>query len=41
MEVIEDHCNTETGKRLSDIEELQTYIAPMRHVQTVRTPHPK
>ena len=28
MEAIKDHCNTETGKRLSDTEELQTYIPP-------------
>ena len=41
MEAREDHCNTETGKRLSDTEELQTYIPPMTHLQTVGTPHPK
>ena len=32
MEAIENHCNTETGKRLSEPEELHTYIPPMSHV---------
>ena len=32
MEENEYHCNTETGQRLSDIEELQTYIPPMSHL---------
>ena len=32
MEAIENHCNTETGKRLRETEELQTYIPPMSHV---------
>ena len=32
MEVIENYCNTETGPRLSDTEELYTYIHPMPHV---------
>ena len=41
MEAIENHCNTETGKRLSDTDELQTYIPPMSHVYTVQTSHPK
>ena len=27
-----NHCNTETGKRLSDTEELHTYIPPMPHL---------
>ena len=30
MEAIENHCNT--GQKLSDTEELQTYIPPMAHV---------
>ena len=32
MEAIENHRNIETWKRLSDTEELQTYIPPMSHV---------
>ena len=32
MEAIQNHCNTETGKRLSETEELQTYIPPMAYV---------
>ena len=41
MGAIENHCNTETGQRLSDTEELQTYIPPMSHLYAVRTSHPK
>ena len=32
MEAIKNHCNTGTGKRISDTEELQFYIPPMSHV---------
>ena len=32
IEAIENLCNTETGKRLVDTEELHTYIHPMSHV---------
>ena len=32
MEVSEHHCNTETGQRLSDTEELQADIPYMSHV---------
>ena len=41
LEAIENHCNTETGKRLSETEETRTYIPPIAYVYTVRTSHPK
>ena len=39
MEVIENYFNTKTGERLSDTEELQTYIRLMSHIHCTNVSH--